>query len=140
MGRLINDKSNDIIFTSHNGNLTIFSSELKTFIANNILERVKNFSGDVKRDEDALQKQLEGLNKECTELEEQISVLQEDYDKKSNKIGHFHKENVLNFNLTQNFDEGVMDLAINSQFEVESLVLISDFDFEVVIDEQLFIY
>jgi len=140
MGRLINDKSTDIVFTSNYGILTIFSSELKTFIANNIMEKVKNFTGDIKRDEDALQQKLEGLNKECAGLEEHIASLQLEYDGKSTKIGHFHKDNVLNFNLTQNFDEGVMDLAINSQFEVESLVLISDFDFEVVMDEQLFIF
>jgi len=47
---------------------------------------------------------------------------------------------VLKLNLSQNFDEGVMDLTINSQLEIESIVLISNFDFEVVMDELLFIF
>jgi len=77
MGRLIKDATHDIVFTAHNGNLTIFSSELKTFVAHNILEKVKNIGADVKRDEQDLKDKLEALNKECTSLEEQISSLQE---------------------------------------------------------------
>lgn len=55
-------------------------------------------------------------------------------------MGHFHKENIIDLRLIQNFDEGVLNLEIQSSMEIETIIIIAQFDFEVLLDEQLYVF
>jgi len=140
LGSLIAKNTSDIIFTSHNGNVTIFSSELKDFIAKNIIKNLNIQNIDISQTtEKELKDELNKLKNQITESENNINILKDEYERKTVKIGCFHKENIIKMTLSQNTDEGVLDLNINSQLEIESLIIITDFDYEVIMDDQLFI-
>jgi hypothetical protein len=55
-------------------------------------------------------------------------------------MGHFHKENVIDLRLIQNFDEGVLNLEVQSSMEIETIIITAQFDFEVLLDEQLYVF
>lgn len=93
-----------------------------------------------KRDEEVMKKELEKLNTEIGNITKKTTDLQLEQDQLTNKIGHFHKENIIDLRLIQNFDEGVLNLEIQSSMEIETIIIIAQFDFEVLLDEQLYVF
>lgn len=131
------------MFTSHNGNLIIFSQDIATFVSAAIKNSIDNKLKDneiFKRDEEVMKKELEKLNQEIDNVTNTTVHLQAEYDKLTNKVGHFHKENIIDLRLIQNFDEGVLNLEIQSSMEIETIIIIAQFDFEVLLDEQLYVF
>lgn len=90
-----------------------------------------------KRDEEVMSKELETLSQQIEMVTNNTAQLQTEYDKLTNKMGHFHKENVIDLRLIQNFDEGVLNLEVQSSMEIETIIITAQFDFEVLLDEQL---
>lgn len=93
-----------------------------------------------KRDEEVMTKELEALSLQIEAVTNNTSQLQLEYDKLTNKMGHFHKENVIDLRLIQNFDEGVLNLEVKSSLEIETIIITAQFDFEVLLDEQLYVF
>lgn len=93
-----------------------------------------------KRDEEVMSKELETLSQQIEMVTNNTAQLQTEYDKLTNKMGHFHKENVIDLRLIQNFDEGVLNLEVQSSMEIETIIITAQFDFEVLLDEQLYVF
>lgn len=93
-----------------------------------------------KRDEEVMNKELEKLNTDIENITKKTTDQQLEQDQLTNTIGHFHKENIIDLRLIQNFDEGVLNLEIQSSMEIETIIIIAQFDFEVLLDEQLYVF